>query len=136
MAAIIEKTELPAALQAAELIDLMIAGANSKASRVAPCLVTAATADPPTDEQVEQLAEAKLVLVGALKRWLDAGSGAVQQQTAGPFSMTTDTRQRTGWRLWPSEITDLQDICKDPTAGGLRSVGLVGARYEITDDGS
>lgn len=133
MAEIIKENELPTALQNAESIDLMLAGANSKASRVAPCLAAAAIADPPTSEQVGQLAEAKLVLVGALKRWVEAGSGAVQQQTAGPFSMTTDTRQRGGWRLWPSEIVDLQDICKSPSGSGLRSVGLVGARYEITE---
>ena len=32
--------------------------------------------------------------------------------TAGPFGQTIDTRQRTGYNLWPSEISDLQAICK------------------------
>jgi len=132
MATIIEKTDLPSALQSAESIDLMIAGANSKASRVAPCLVAAVEADPKTPAQEDQLAEAKLVLVGAISRWVSAGAGAFTQQTAGPFSVSTDTRQRSGWRFWPSEIVDLQGICKDPAGSGLRSVGLVGARYEIT----
>lgn len=27
--------------------------------------------------------------------------------------MTLDTRQRGGFNLWPSEITQLQDICKN-----------------------
>lgn len=129
MAEIITKPELPTALQSAESIDLMLAGANAKASRVAPCL-----SDDPTTEQI---AEAKLVLVGAIRRWVEAGAGAFSQQTAGPFSVSTDTRQRTGWRLWPSEITDLQDICKtaDPNAGKAFAVDTVidgyGAHAEV-----
>ena len=80
--------------------------------RVAPCLV-ATGEDAPTYNQV---AEAKLILLGAIKRWAEAGSGALQSQTAGPFSAVQDTRQRTGYALWPSEITNLQAICK--TEGG------------------
>ncbi|MEU7843946.1 hypothetical protein AB0B39_23635 [Micromonospora sp. NPDC049114] len=108
MAEIIKVTDLPAALQQAELVDAMVAGANAKASRVAPCL---ASTDPaPT---VDQLAEAKLILLGAVKRWAEAGSGALQQQTAGPYSVTVDTRQRVGFNLWPSEIEALQALCRD-----------------------
>ncbi|MGW5316725.1 hypothetical protein [Nocardia thailandica] len=109
MAEIITSTDLPASVvssvDAAELA-LMIAGANARASRVAPCL---ASASPPPS--ADQLAEAKLILVGALKRWAEAGSGAKASQTAGPFAMTVDTRQRGGYNLWPSEITQLQEIC-------------------------
>lgn len=112
MAAIIAKTDLPTAIQSAEMIDAMVAGANARATRVAPCL---AAADPaPT---ADQIAEAKLVLIGAVKRWAEAGSGALQSQTAGPFGMTVDTRQRGGFNLWPSEITDLQAICSNGPAG-------------------
>lgn len=108
--AIIDVTDLPTALQSAELIDLMVAGANARAARVAPCLVST---DPvPT---VEQTDEAKLVLVGAVKRWAETGAGALQAQTAGPYGMTVDTRQRTGFNLWPSEIEALQDICTSGT---------------------
>lgn len=31
--------------------------------------------------------------------------------------MTVDTRQRTGYNLWPSEIEGLQDICSTGTTG-------------------
>ena len=113
MAAIIFVADLPASLQAVELVDVMVAGANANASRVAPCLVDTTT--PPTEDQ---LAEAKLVLIGAIKRWADAGPGALQAQTAGPFGMTVDTRQRTGYHFWPSEIERLQDICKAIGEGG------------------
>ena len=113
MAEIITVSDLPSAIQTHESVDLMVAGANAKASRVAPCL---ASADPvPTDDQ---LAEAKLVLVGAVRRWAETGSGAYQQQTAGPFGVTVDTRQKTGFNLWPSEIEGLQEICAAVGSGG------------------
>lgn len=97
----------------AALLATMIAGANAKATRVAPCLAGVPSAD--------QTAEAKLVLIGAVTRWAETGSGAFTQQTAGPFSQTTDTRTRSGYNLWPSEITQLQDVCADGKAAGAFS---------------
>lgn len=128
MAEIIKVEDLPAALQSADLIGVMVAGANASASRVAPCL---ASDDPaPT---ADQLAEAKLILLGAVKRWAEAGSGAVSQQTAGPFGMMIDTRQKSsGFRLWPTEITDLQAICVDP-AGKKAAFAVDTASSTITD---
>lgn len=111
MASIIAVADLPASIQSAELVDVMVAAANARASRVAPCL--ADTETPPTEDQ---LAEAKLVLIGMVKRWTEAGAGAISQQSAGPFQMSVDTRQRTGFNPWPSEIEALQDICSDGTA--------------------
>lgn len=106
MAVIISPSDLPDSITSAidekELV-LMLDGLNARAARLAPCL--AITEPAP-------LAEAKLVLYGAIKRWKDAGAGAFQQQTSGPFGVTIDTRQRGGYNLWPSEITQLQDICK------------------------
>jgi hypothetical protein len=163
--AIIAKTDLPAAVQAAELVDMMVSAANAKASRVAPCLtapsaewavstayavgdsvalaggealrVTVAGisgANEPTapllDDTVidggvtwvrigpttDLLAEAKLILAGAIQRWSEAGSGAVSTKSVmtGPYmeTNTVDTKQRTGFNFWPSEITSLQDLCK------------------------
>jgi hypothetical protein len=53
--------------------------------------------------------------LGAIIRWSKAGSGGVQtvQQGAGPYQqmITTDSTVRAGYKLWPSEITDLQEIC-------------------------
>lgn len=117
MAAIITVTDLPASLQSAELVESMVAGANAKASRVAPCLTWDGTVTDQPAPTADQLAEAKLVLIGAVRRWADAGSGAVSSQTAGPFGQTIDTRQRTGYNLWPSEITDLQAICSTGATG-------------------
>ena len=110
MAVIIELTDLPAAVQSNELAQAMVDGANAKASRVAPCLTSI---DPPPS--ADQLSEARLVLLGAVKRWADAGSGAAQYQQAGPYGFSVDTRQKTGFNLWPSEIESLQEICKSDT---------------------
>jgi hypothetical protein len=121
VATIIAKTDLPTALQSAEMVDLMVAGANARAARVAPCLIDTTT--PPTSDQLD---EAKLILVGAVKRWAEAGAGALQSQTAGPYGMTVDTRQRTGFNLWPSEITDLQNICKAIGSASAYSIDTVG----------
>lgn len=112
MVAIIDVLDLPTSIQSADLVDTMVAGANAKAERVAPCLVAT---DP--EPSVGQLAEAKLVLIGAIKRWAEAGSGAYQQQTAGPFGVVTDTRQRAGYNLWPTEIQELQAICSTGSVG-------------------
>lgn len=111
MTDIITSTDLPADIAANAMVDTWVAGANARAVRVAPCL--GSTTPGPTEDQ---LAEAKLILVGAILRWSQAGAGALQShtQTAGPFTdgVTFDTRQRGGFNLWPSEITQLQDICK------------------------
>ena len=42
MATIITVADLPSAIQSAESVDMLVAGANAKASRVAPCLADAA----------------------------------------------------------------------------------------------
>lgn len=122
MAEIIVIGDLPTSVAAAEMAATMVAGANARASRVAPCLTWDGTVADQPAPTADQLAEARLVLIGAVKRWAEAGSGALSQQQAGPFGMTVDTRQRTGFNLWPSEITQLQDICKNGVKAGAFSV--------------
>lgn len=118
MAEIIAVSDLPASIQSAELVGAMVAGANAKASRVAPCLTWEGTVTDQPAPSADQLAEAKLILIGAVKRWTEAGSGAVSQQTAGPFGMTVDTRPKSsGFNLWPSEIEQLQAICSSGPVG-------------------
>lgn len=165
MADIIAVADLPAAVQSADLVDLMVQAANAKASRVAPCLTAPTTAwagatayevgdtvalaggealrvlvagtsaaiaptAPALDSTVadgtvtwerigptdDVLAEARLILIGAVKRWTEAGSGAVSTRTTmtGPYmdTETIDTKVRTGYNLWPSEIAQLQELCK------------------------
>lgn len=133
MAEIIYVTDLPTALQSVEMVGDMVAGANAKASRVAPCLTYDGTVTGQSAPTADMLAEAKLVLLGAVKRWAEAGSGALQSQNAGIFGMTVDTRQRGGFNLWPSEITDLQAICAGAPVGreafSLDTAGTVGITH-------
>lgn len=110
---LIRVVDLPASIQSAEMVDMMVAAANARALRIAPCLSS------PTPEQN---AEARLLLVGAIRRWVEAGAGAIQQQTAGPFSMSVDTRQRGGFNLWPTEISQLQEICSTGDKAGAFTV--------------
>lgn len=111
MADVLTVDDLPASIVASvrqDELQIMVAGANAKALRVAPCLA---------DGTATARAEALLVLFGAIKRWAEAGSGAVQTEQAGPFSQTIDTRRRTGYNLWPSEIENLQSLCADGSTG-------------------
>lgn len=82
----------------------MIDDALAMAARVAPCI---------TEETFEHDAAAKAILRGAVLRWNEAGTGALQQQTAGPFGMQVDTRQQRRGMFWPSEIKQLQELCLD-----------------------
>lgn len=113
--------DLPADIQSNPQAELWVDGANAQGARVAPCL--AADAVPAATD--DQLAEARMILVGAVSRWAAAGAGAFSQITTGPFGVSTDTRQRGGYRLWPSEIEQLQDICGGSAAGAF-SVDTVG----------
>lgn len=124
MVEIITAADLPTAIQAHESVALMVAGANAKASRVAPCLTWDGTVEDEPEPSEDQLAEAKLVLVGAIRRWAETGSGAYQSQTAGPFGVTVDTRQRTGYNLWPSEIEQLQAICSEGTDTSAKAFSI------------
>lgn len=116
MAVIITIGDLPSAVQSADLVDLMIQAANAKASRVAPCLTWDGSQVDQPAPSADTLAEAKLVIIGAIRRWTEAGSGAISTKTTmtGPYmnTETLDTKQRTGYNLWPSEIAQLQDLCK------------------------
>lgn len=108
---ILDQSDLPTSVQSHELISTLVDGANARALRVAPCL-----ADPDKDQA---RAEARLILAGAVQRWAEAGAGGIQQITAGPFGQTLDTRQRTGFNLWPPEIEVLQDLCRPDNGGAF-----------------
>lgn len=122
---IITIDDLPAQVQEHELAITFVAGANARALRVAPCLA---------EEGKEQArAEAKMILVGAVQRWSEAGSGALAQASAGPFQLATDTRQRTGFNLWPSEIEVLQDLCSGDASGAF-TVDTLPSRGVVAHD--
>ena len=112
---IITVGDLPASVRGSieeSLLQLMVDGLNARALRVAPCLAGNGEDDP----DPSLLAEAKLILISVIKRWSEAGSGALSSEQRGPMSVTVDTRQRSGWNLRPSDISDLQDLCKESSA--------------------
>lgn len=120
MAEIISVADLPDVVASNAMADMWVNGANARASRVAPCLT--ATDPAPAEGQLD---EARLILIGAVIRWSQAGTGAFQSETIGPLGYTVDTRQRGGFNLWPSEITQLQDICKNGSESKAYSVDTV-----------
>ena len=95
----------------------MIEDAVADASRVAPCI---------NDEglSLAKVAQFKSILRGAILRWNEAGTGALQAQQAGPFGQTIDTRQQRRGMFWPSELTALASICSQ--SGSVYTVSLAG----------
>jgi hypothetical protein len=91
----------------------MIDDATATALMAAPCL---ADEDSLT---AEQIAAVRAVLRGAVLRWNDAGSGALTSQQVGPFAQALDTRTQRRGMFWPSEIEQLQDICKGEDSGAF-----------------
>jgi hypothetical protein len=89
---------------------LMIQDAIAMASVVAPCI------SQMTDRDSVEYKAAVALIRGAIIRWHEAGSGASVQQGAGPYQQTIDTRQPRRGMYWPSEISDLQKLCKTSRA--------------------
>ena len=114
-----------------EKASIMIDDAESSALLVAPCL------DPDLEDyDLSDLRQnaVKAVLRAAILRWNDAGTGAFQQQTTGPFGVTLDTRQTRRGMFWPSEIEQLQEICRfGVDDGGAFNIDTVGTRVNHAD---
>ena len=91
----------------------MIEDALALAARVAPCINDVDFAYPDA---------AKAIIRGAILRWDEAGTGALQAQTAGPFGQTIDTRQQRRGMFWPSEITDLTALCNSSASSYTTSL--------------
>jgi hypothetical protein len=108
----------------------MIDDAEAMALLAAPCLDYD---DEDYDLTDNQQSAVKAVLRGAILRWNEAGTGAFQQQTTGPFGVTVDTRQHRRGMFWPSEIEQLQVICRDTEAGGAFAVDTFGSAVVHAD---
>jgi hypothetical protein len=94
----------------------MIEDAEAMAMLAAPCI---------TDAGFARIDAVRAILRGAVVRWAESGSGALQAQSAGPFGQTLDTRQERRGMFWPSEITSLQNLCST-NQGGAYSISLAG----------
>lgn len=95
----------------------MIDDALALASRVAPCIL---------EDTFIHDAAAKAILRGALLRWHEAGSGALQARTVGSVSEQIDTRQQRRGMFWPSEIADLERLCAEQQDAGAFSIRPTG----------
>lgn len=89
--------------------EAMIADAVAMAALIAPCI---------TGEDFAHADAAKAVIRGAILRWHEAGSGAVSALVAGQFQQTLDTRQPRRSLFWPTEIEQLQKMCRDTSDAG------------------
>lgn len=89
----------------------MIEDATAMAVMAAPCLGG--------DLTLTQLGAVRAILRGAVLRWNETGSGAMQTQAAGPFSATVDTRQERRGMFWPSEIAQLRGVCGASSSGAF-----------------
>lgn len=91
-----------------EKADAMISGAVARAALVAPCILDDDFADLFADA-------AKSILVRTILRWHQAKPGNISQETRGPFSVSyQDTREL----FWPSELEELQTLCKNFNSDG------------------
>lgn len=88
--------------------EAMIADVMAMAARVAPCIIEADFGYPEA---------ARAILRGAVLRWHEAGSGTLSQQSVDDYSQTVDTRQQRRGMFWPSEIQQLQELCKGEDTG-------------------
>ena len=86
----------------------MIEDAEAMAVLAAPCI---------TDEEFradpQRVAAVRSILRGAVLRWHEAGTGAVVQESTGPFSRTVDTKTARKGMFWPDEISQLRDLCAE-----------------------
>ena len=108
----------------------MIEDATAMAALVAPCLDSSVISD-----LSESKANAvRAILRGAVLRWHEAGTGALSQQSAGPFAQTIDTRQERRGMFWPSEIEQLQRICAGTLKSGAFQIDTAPAIVSVATD--
>ena len=91
----------------------MIADALAEARFIAPAIAR---------DDFEHADAAKAIIRGAILRWEESGSGAVSQQTAGPFGQTLDTRAPRRGMFLPSEIDLLKQMGRGASQSGAFSI--------------
>lgn len=103
----------------------MIEDAIGTAIIHAPCILA-------PDFPAAKRAAAKAILRGAVLRWNEAGTGAVQSQSSLSYSQTIDTRQPRKVMFFPSEVDALRRLCRpDTDTGGAFSIDTLPTREGI-----
>lgn len=107
----------------------MIADVEAMAALAAPCITK-----PEFREDEVLLAAAKAIIRQAVLRRNEAGTGALTQVGAGSFQMSTDTRSPSRGLLWPSEITQLRELCEQFSNTGKDQAFMVNMVPEFPPD--
>lgn len=102
----------------------MITDALALAARIAPCIA---------DSDFQYAAAAKAILRGAVLRWNDSGSGALQTENMGQYGYSVDTRQQRRGMFWPSEIEQLQQLCQTGETSGAFDIDTVSTTVTHAD---
>lgn len=103
--------------------EILIKDGLALARKAAPCI----------DDPEFRFADAAAAIIrGAILRWAESGAGGLTQKqtTAGPFSQnfSFDNRQSRRSLFFPSEITELQDLCKASNTDGAFGIDTIVAR--------
>lgn len=105
-----------------ETVDDYIADVWARALSVVPVI-----ADELWPPKPEKAASIKAILRGIILRWHEAQSGAAtgRSNTAGPYAqaLQLDARPKRGYTLMPSEVVDLQRVCR--TKGAMFTVSTM-----------
>ena len=121
--AFIEPSDLAASLPDVDPVrlDEVIADAVAFARVYAPCIDSDAF-----KANAAKVAALKAILRKAIVYDIEAGSGAVTQQTAGPFSQSVDTTQRASSTFFSKAQQDaLRALCRGNTAvSGVYTIAL------------
>lgn len=96
--------------------EILISDVEGKVLIAAPCLAEVAELPPWVVSAVQSLVRQ------AVLRWHRAGEGGLSAETvaSGPFSRTQSYDTRGEGRLWPSEVRELQHLCRILNGGGSR----------------
>jgi len=92
----------------------LIRGTLARAATFAPCVLEAGFTGVNADA-------ARDILIGAIVRAIEAGSGAVTTLTAGPHSKTIDTTKPRRARFTSAEQAELRALC-GLTPGGAFTI--------------
>lgn len=101
----------------------MIRSITARAVAIAPCIA----GDGLSPDQAETV---RAIILDAVTRWAETGSGEVTTQTAGPFTQRVEPRSDRRGAFLQSEFNDLQGVCAaiDGARDGAFSIMLGGGR--------
>lgn len=97
-----------------DLVEDLIRGTLARAATFAPCILTSGFTGVKADA-------ARDILIGAIVRSIEGGSGAITTLTAGPHSKTVDTTKPRRARFTTAEQAELRALC-GLTPGGAFTI--------------